>query len=358
VRSGALIHGQEARGAAGLKPGFSFSEQQDLAFALGWPSLRFVADGLPDDDDPVASLRKWSSYSHVCVPAKVAACSVRDQADYFAAIAGRPAAWLPRAREPIDRDEARALVAECVDKHMAVGSLFRLEALTTPDDVLSDICAALADKLPQGDPEWSRLAAPAVHHAAAVMLRRLPEPPAQSVRANLAALAQIGAAAGNHENMARAFDVALDRGTASREIRWLIHGNGAPGEVAAWVERMEIDEGTYPDARAAFLGGEPVIEIMRKRWREFKKDAREDLVEEYGWIRSEQTVLLMVDLVTSNVKGLVKKWFIERGEYARPFLVDLEKQTGPTALQARGALEIVDAALGRAAKGKAAKKKA
>jgi hypothetical protein len=66
----------------------------------------------------------------------------------------------------------------------------------------------------------------------------------------------------------------------------------------------------------------------------------------------------MVDLVTSNVKGLVKKWFIERGEYARPFLVDLEKQTGPTALQARSALEIVDAALDRAAKGKAAKKKA
>jgi hypothetical protein len=39
MRSGALNNGKSAYGYRFLKPGFSFSEQMDLAFALRFPSL-------------------------------------------------------------------------------------------------------------------------------------------------------------------------------------------------------------------------------------------------------------------------------------------------------------------------------
>src|SRR5690606_26775515 len=46
----ALEHGTNAAGAAGLRAGFSWNSQMDLAWALGYPAMTFIVDGAPGED--------------------------------------------------------------------------------------------------------------------------------------------------------------------------------------------------------------------------------------------------------------------------------------------------------------------
>ena len=50
--SQALKFGAEAAGARYVQPGFAFTAEQDLAFALGWPYMYFLVDGHPDHSRP------------------------------------------------------------------------------------------------------------------------------------------------------------------------------------------------------------------------------------------------------------------------------------------------------------------
>lgn len=52
----ALVNGTAARGAQRLRPGFSFTESMDLAWALGFPSIDFIVDGVPVPDTFAATL--------------------------------------------------------------------------------------------------------------------------------------------------------------------------------------------------------------------------------------------------------------------------------------------------------------
>jgi hypothetical protein len=45
-------HLSDAAGLAFVKDGFAFSKEQDVLFALGWPHLRWLVDGHPDDATP------------------------------------------------------------------------------------------------------------------------------------------------------------------------------------------------------------------------------------------------------------------------------------------------------------------
>lgn len=45
-----LIHGSNARGAQRLRPGFSFTPSMDLVWALGFPYVAFIVDGVPVPD--------------------------------------------------------------------------------------------------------------------------------------------------------------------------------------------------------------------------------------------------------------------------------------------------------------------
>ena len=51
----ALVNGATARGAQRLRPGFSFTESMDLAWALGFPSIDFIVDGVPVPDSFAAT---------------------------------------------------------------------------------------------------------------------------------------------------------------------------------------------------------------------------------------------------------------------------------------------------------------
>jgi hypothetical protein len=126
--------------------------------------------------------------------------------------------------------------------------------------------------------------------------------------------------------------------------------HGAPNVEAylAWLAEREIHEGSYPDAREAFLGGDAGLEILRSRWREYKAVARERLVSQHAWIRSEQIVLLFLDLLRGapKLKPEVSAWFLEHVDYARPILLDVEKKGGVEAATAKKALKQLDSDLG------------
>jgi hypothetical protein len=85
MKSGALVHGVAAYGAKALKPGFSFTSQMDLAFALGWPKLTFIHQNHPDALSVLEAYDRWSdtAFLHLSIPEDVARCWVRDYAETF-----------------------------------------------------------------------------------------------------------------------------------------------------------------------------------------------------------------------------------------------------------------------------------
>jgi|GEM_PF-4048278 len=52
----ALVNGRKSRGAQRLRPGFSFTPSMDLAWALGFPSMVFIVDGVPVPDTVLAMM--------------------------------------------------------------------------------------------------------------------------------------------------------------------------------------------------------------------------------------------------------------------------------------------------------------
>jgi hypothetical protein len=348
MKSGALVHGAAAYGASALKPGFSFTAQMDLALALGFNDVALLWLGHPDDHDPVASLDKWWSLAPRVRPERVARCFARDYGEGFRhawrdETTRGPAKWLPRGAAPLDREEARRIFEEGAARVPKPSACFVLEALTTPDDVLGDGLDLLERKLDTQDEEFLETWAPRVLlcSVASRMLLRVEPAQRDLFRERIASLRSHPHA---QDDLRRAADETLQVGRLSTEAR-VVHGTASADEVVRLAAEREIDEGHYPDAREVFLGGERVIEITRRRWREYDGPARKTLVERYGWIRSEQVVLLFLDMLASKLKEDVLAWFVDRADYARPILADLEKQTGPTALQAKKALKHVDGVL-------------
>lgn len=347
MRSGALKNGSSAYGYRFLKSGFSFSEQQDLAFALGFPALTFVADGHPDDADPLGNLHKWRVYEHAILPATIALYLVRDHAWGHRIVMGDDdAQWLATKDEPLSMSELKHLVPRCLKKMYSVLALYRWEALTSTDEVLSIVMAEFERQVAQAETDKLNNTnnVMVVKWAIPTMMMRVTEPTRDAYRKTLA---QLHGQSRDAPQMCRALDVALDRGEGCKTERWRIHGSVSLEEYIKWLETREIDESSYPDAREAFLGGEHAIELMRKRWREYKAVAKERIVSQYGGVRSEQTVLLFLDLLGAapKLKRSVKEWFVERADYARPILLDLEKKSGPTALLAKKALKDLDGAV-------------
>jgi hypothetical protein len=217
-----------------------------------------------------------------------------------------------------------------------------LESLTNPEDVISNGLDLIEEKLAQRDSEFSnaRIGPRFVFGVAPYLMLRVPPSARESFRARIE---EIGRANKQVEGLARAVEIAMERG---KQLRWerVMHGTATPSKLMSWA-REAWDESVRPNAREAFLGGEPYIERVRDRWRDYSTQFRPLLVSQYGWIRSEQVVLLFLDMLGSKLKEDVLAWFVDRADYARPILADLEKQTGPTALQARKALKHVDGVL-------------
>ncbi len=77
VSTAAFKHGTSAYGARFVKKGFGFDDQEDLEWALGWPHVRRLVDGHPDDADPLGFESMGAHLYDIDFPREQAARRVR-----------------------------------------------------------------------------------------------------------------------------------------------------------------------------------------------------------------------------------------------------------------------------------------
>jgi hypothetical protein len=344
--SAALVHGKQAWGARHFKAGFSFSPQMDLAFALGFPHLKLMAKGHPDDADPLASYpKRWTTADPVVFPEKVMRCWLKDAATKYEFRDAGEAPWVGRLDEPFTERELWGNGAPLGP--LARYRMMMLEAFESPDVVLEIAMKRLrACVEEEAQRRLLRLSHTGVSIGLSALLLRVPG----DLRARcLDELAGFGKRLPHGDDNIDPFHDGLDEllGRGGELQRgYVIQGNASPTEILDDLCETDMSEGWEPDARAAFFGGEAIIDLMRKRFRDMNQYARAQLFDQYSWIRSAAVVELFVDMMSvSKLERRILDWFADRAAFTRPILADLEKNRGALAPAARKALAQVDKAL-------------
>lgn len=144
--SKALMNGQDAAGAKWIRSGFSWNEQMDLAWALGFPDMAIVVEGSSELDDHT----NWGGFSE------------RKNSDYisnkllmanmYQSLTGEDPRQLPEKEftdvtqlREITREETLALVAKRLEDSFKCMSISQIEALAGPD-VIADCIVDVLEK--------------------------------------------------------------------------------------------------------------------------------------------------------------------------------------------------------------------
>ena len=305
-----LAHCGDAVGLRSVKPGFALDAEHDRLFALGWPHVRYLVDGLEEDEDATAVARKLLTKSYpehrMVWPREVGTRVLRglaegsDSEDFDKAISTAGA---------ISEDEARTFVRWLIRGGVTFEyqPMLLLEAMLGPAFVGDAILAALEGL----DEEWWQridymafgtvfslgyilLRVPSkVESAFHVRMKKLMKRKKSSVTAVLDTL--LGGAPGAERSGYRLGDRTLNE----RFITFV--------DDAAFVRRVvEEQDEAYGDqqARLVFLAGEPVIDLYATRWRTMKSEGEQRwLVDTLGMIRSAKvTAWLRAMSTTSKVK--------------------------------------------------------
>jgi hypothetical protein len=337
ITSAAFANGRGAHAATYVQPGFSFSDEDDLAFALGYPHAHWIADGHPDDATPEASAR-----AHV--KAGLEEPTPREVAHRIARALRVWAVDLRRDEElakagPISADEAQAIIAANLNGHNAWVWLFVLEALVGPDVVARAVVAEL-DRY--SSMEWTdsgrntRTNLEATILEFGYILLRVAAPLGVELRARLEHVHgdwdanQDASGRFVRRNAVNALDVVLHGADgADRSARRI---DGAINAYAplfvlddpAWFARIVRASGPpegecSPDPRRAFLGGEEVLELELSWWKKYSRSLRQ-MVERFGRIKSAKLLPWMLELSSSKAKTPALAWFTEHAGFARSFL--------------------------------------
>lgn len=365
----ALVHGSNAFGARYLKQGFSFTPEQDLKFALGWPHMKELVDGHPDDAEPEkaarASLENDYPDIRLAWPRQVALRLARFHStplvhDYsnvnpetgLPGLTAAAAAALADAT-PLSADEARARIAEMFTEqgsrsfsNRIEGALYLLEAFVGPDAVLDAAVTALCGYSPERVLNAGRSLRDAPL-AIGMLLLRVPEAERARQMARLEELFQKSSGSGIVGELLGPLDAML-HGAAGIRSAWpgyRIHVLDDPGLVAEGRRSKPNDVyGDLPDPRIVFLGGEAAYEVERRLWKkyDFLKPAVAWplIVERMGEIRSPITVALLLELsALPKSKKQALAWFAEHADYARPQLEKIAAGGGAEADLAKAVLK-------------------
>jgi hypothetical protein len=337
--SAAMKHGKEASGARYLKPGFGRTPEDDLQFALGFPHVRFLVDGHPDDQitDAVKDAETVIQKQYgTDVPARVARRRVRVLTVSNIAPDGR-GGWLPAEvnaalenDSPVSEAEARSIIASQFQKPMMGAGqhdmILLLEAMVGSDVVADALVTALEAVPPpemnlrhQDRNIW-------VHHLGLILLRVSSD---ATLRARLERVLEAGNAAGPPNKVApvKTLDVVLhgregaDRSGLVTEPWHLLNVNNAEDVVAKHVAAQKFEPATFvPYVRLAFLGGEPVLDVYEKRWQKLKSadDQRAFFLGLSAIAKGKALSILHEMAASSKVKKEVAAWFAEHPEIEQP----------------------------------------
>lgn len=281
----ALAHGSAASGARFVRPGFALSPEADLAFALGFPHLEYIVDDHPDDARAEMIAYERRSY-RLGWPRNVAIRWCRITASKGCRRTPQGATELDTAGKkalknsaPLSQDEiALTLKAMFTDtsSYEDLRELVRLfEAFVGPELVTGSIVDALERSSSAVWTHQDHDRALVMHHVGFLLLR-LPPATADKLRGRLATVfdrrvkalpsKELGPRRGERGSLLRALDVVLhgrlgaersgERGEDGIEPADLVHVTDDADFVREAACRIS------PDARLAFLGGEPMLERL------------------------------------------------------------------------------------------------
>lgn len=282
----ALEHGAAASGARFQRPGFATTKAGDLAFALGFPHLEYIVDDHPDDARAEMIAYERRSY-RLGWPRNVAIRWCRITASKGFKRTPQGATELDTAGKkaikngaPLSAEEvALSLKAMFSDttSYEDLQELVRLfEAFMGPELIATSIIDALEKA---SNNVWSHQdhdRALVMHHLGFVLLR-LPAALADKLRARLAAIfdrrvkalpqKELGPRKGERGSLLRALDVVLNGRTGAERSGERNEDAIAPSALLHVTNdekfvREAACRLASPDARLAFLGGDPVLDHL------------------------------------------------------------------------------------------------
>ncbi len=349
VSTAAFKHGASAYGARFVKKGFGFSEQEDLEWALGWPHVRRLVDGHPDDADPLVWDNAFPDYD-IDFPREQAARRVRHHL-FCPSNGDERNKWLELSKPyrqkagPITEEEARSVITQHLKPAPNLWWWFLpqiillCEAFVGPEPIAQALVETVEawpiDLLKSEDSKRSDCVSllgflflrlpEAVRAALETRLRKVLDAAVATIPSGLDAVSE-----GEFHRPYRAIDRVLNgKKAALRAGRFmdqtdLLFADDDPAFILEWLLGRDAPGDLPPFARLAFLGGEGVLDVEAKWWKKYKEpedEAQKVFVRDYGRIRSEKMLaIFLVMSQTSKARKETAAWFAAKTDFARPYL--------------------------------------
>ncbi len=331
----ALDHLSDAAGLAFMKDGFAFSKEQDVLFALGWPHLRWLVDGHPDDatptDDKLMKVCQDGGVYGLVWPRGMANRFVRGfAASSDDATNSNPKWALPALGDATDvrAEEGPRLVQglfgpERYNDGLVEHFVFLLEAMHGTDAVLDWILSAFEGMKnpPPRDEEACALAT-----SAGLLLLRVPPAASRAAKARLEKLAKTI----QGDSLREFLRSAIGGGEAAKaqglHPSYYLNVTDDPAAVVA--SAKEGEHITSP--RMIFLGGAAVVKAIAPHWKDLEFDYEQAaLARGLAEVRLPEAMELLATLaVASKAKKIAGALLETRGDYARPILEKAAKGKG------------------------------
>jgi hypothetical protein len=355
VSTAAFKHGASAYGARFVKKGFGFDDQEDLEWALGWPHVRRLVDGHPDDADPLGYRGAGFPVYDIDFPREQAArrvrfylfCpSTREESKKKSELA-QP---FQEKAGPVTEEEARSVITQHLKPganlawtHYLPQIILLIEAFVGPqlvaEALVETVEACPPDVLTSNTKERFDCMS-----LLGFLLLRLPEPVRGVLETRLrkvldAVVATIPGGLGLFDPAKEPWYApfrVIDRVINGQEAVLRLGRNVYPTDLLFAEDPAFIVEslrgrpgpGDYNPAlaRLAFLGGEAVLDIEATWWSKYPEPREKDVgqrnfIRDYGRIRSEKMLAIFLAMSrTSRARKEAAAWFAAHAEYARPYL--------------------------------------
>lgn len=326
----ALEHGKKASGAEGLRNGFSWNAQMDLAWALGYPMMTFVIDGAFEADSKEAILAfygrtlsdlesdSWFECTQTAyrglVPRR-AAFALLYEVEHGKHPFGLAEKKFLQATEPreLSRADLWAIVEKLDDPSLVERTALLLEALAGSSLVVDVLCDLHQAHPPAEDEECSDFQIEVLNVLRA-MLRRVPA-------AEVPALRKRGAPDPRADGMHSIAQGWLD--SALTDLQWV---DGVEEDVLrAFLAESKEGVGDVPFPRYLFAGGEKLIEQQVGLFDRYM-DGPRVFFSQYSTVRHPlMTGPALLTRAKRDYRDGMTLWFGRHADFFRPLLVNLSK---------------------------------
>jgi len=325
----ALEHGLKAAGAAGLRQGFSWNSQMDLAWALGYPKMTFIVDGALETDSKSAILafygkslsdldtgywfNKTGSVYQGLVPRR-AAFVLLHEIEHGEHPFGLSEKKFLQATEPRDLsfEEVRMMLEKVDEPRWLERIALLLEALAGSSSVANVLCGLLeARASDEGNNGKFRVS---ITQLLMAMCRRLPPD-------EVSALRQRGAPDAHARGMNAMAKGWLD--SAITDLQW---ADGVEAEaLRSFVEACQEGVGDVPFPRYLYAGGESLIKEQVALFDKYM-DGPRAFFSTYSTIRHPLlTGPALLSRAKRDYRDGMTHWFERHADFFRPLLENLRE---------------------------------